>query len=228
MPALPFARACRGGPGRTAHWQLQATAGAGLALAGGVHAAAPTVTAHVFIDKIGSPRDMASTKDGTGFFGEQCMAAVARRHRRVGPGPPLPQVSAAEAKVLATYVPSFKRVRGACCRRGPRSALAGRAPAGTFVDVEPGGARPLRERGRHVQRRGSLTRLRRAVRSPLRTAGGQSPPWAKRPSPTSLAQPRQTRWHAVCNTSVHDATPARVQSAARWPAAAAGHGPGAR
>lgn len=50
----------------------------GLALSGSSFAAAPTVTAEVFVDKIDSPWDMAFMKDGTMFFTEKCKGLSVR------------------------------------------------------------------------------------------------------------------------------------------------------
>ena len=52
--------------------KLVLTASVGLALSGGLFAAAPTVTTDDFVVKIDSPWDMAFMKDGTMFFTEKC------------------------------------------------------------------------------------------------------------------------------------------------------------
>ena len=58
--------------------RLVLTASIGLALSGGLFAAAPTVTTDVFVDKIDSPWDMAFMKDGTMFFTEKCKGLSVR------------------------------------------------------------------------------------------------------------------------------------------------------
>jgi aldose sugar dehydrogenase len=54
------------------------TASVGLALSGGLFAAAPTVTTEVVVEKLDSPWDMAFMKDGTMFFTEKCKGLSVR------------------------------------------------------------------------------------------------------------------------------------------------------
>ena len=58
--------------------RLVLTASVGLALSGGLFAAAPTVTTDDFVAKIDSPWDMAFMKDGTMFFTEKCKGVSVR------------------------------------------------------------------------------------------------------------------------------------------------------
>ena len=50
----------------------------GMALAGTVFAAAPTVSTDVFVDKLDSPWDMTFMSDGTMFFTEKCKGVSVR------------------------------------------------------------------------------------------------------------------------------------------------------
>ena len=58
--------------------RLVLTASVGLALSGGLFAAAPTVSTEDVVDKIDSPWDMAFMKDGTMFFTEKCKGLSVR------------------------------------------------------------------------------------------------------------------------------------------------------
>ena len=58
--------------------RLVLAASVGLALSGGLFAAAPTVSTEDFVDKIESPWDMAFMKDGTMFFTEKCRGLSVR------------------------------------------------------------------------------------------------------------------------------------------------------
>ena len=54
------------------------TASVGLALSGSLFAAAPSVSAEPFVQKLDSPWDMTFMKDGTMFFTEKCKGLSVR------------------------------------------------------------------------------------------------------------------------------------------------------